>query len=132
MSAVQLLYDFKNKCASNLEHLQQWCKWHHCKLESIMLQICSLCFLAFPKFQPIVLIFMLSRYALCRQFIFIIVNFCIKMIMIGIKWSYKSNCNIKFSYKCIKIDVNASICSNLNSYWTVISSIYIPHLQSII
>ena len=54
------------------------------------------------------------------------------MIMIGIKIinvSYKSNRTIKVSYKCIKIDVCASICSNFNSYLTVMSSIYMPHLQ---
>ena len=33
--------------------------------------------------------------------------------------------------KCIKIDVSASICNNFNSYVTVRSSIYIPHLQLI-
>ena len=60
-------------------------------------------------------IFMLSRYAICWQFIFIIVYFCIKMIMIGKNVSYKSNCSINLHKNVSKL-FSASICSNFNSY----------------
>ena len=45
--------------------------------------------------------------------------------------SYKSNCKIKVSLKYIKTDVSTLICRNFkfNNYLTVMSSIYIPHLQ---
>ena len=47
--------------------------------------------------------------------------------------SYKSNRSIKLHKNvAIKINVTALICSNFNSYLTVMSSIYLPHLQLII
>ena len=54
----------------------------YCRLESIMLQnFAHYAFWHFPNFLPI----MLSRFALCWHFIFIIAYFCIKRIKIGIK-----------------------------------------------
>ena len=61
-----------------------------------------------------------------------IVNFCIKMIMIGIKWELQEQLQYKSFIKCINIDVTASICNNFSSYLTVMSSVYITHLQLII
>ena len=52
------------------------------------------------------------------------------MIKIGIKCELQEQLQYKTSYKCTKIDVTASVCGNFNSYLTVMSSIYIPHLQS--
>ena len=40
-------------------------RWLEVGLSLLCSIICSLCFLAFPNFLPIMLIFMLSRYALC-------------------------------------------------------------------
>ena len=52
--------------------------------------------------------------------------------MIGIKYELQEQLQYKSFIKCIKIDVSAAICSNFNSYLTVMSSICIPHQQLII
>ena len=82
----------------------------------------------FPNFLPIMLIFMLSRYALCQQFIFIIVFLHKNDHDKNKMWVTRATVILK----CIKIDVSASIYSNFNSYLTVKLSLYIPHLQLII
>ena len=96
------LDDTNTEVQSFLQLQQNLLRWHSCTLSQIGLsplcsKIYSLCFWHFPNFLPIMLIFMLSRYALCWQFIIIIVycNSCIQMIMIEYIVSYKSNCNIK-------------------------------------
>ena len=52
------------------------------------------------------------------------------MIMIGIKCELPEQLQYKSFIKCIKIDVSALICSNFNSYITVMSSIYISQLYT--
>ena len=64
----------------------------------------------FANFLPIMLIFMLSRYALCSQFIFIILHYCIKMVMIEI--TCKIQVQLQYKY-FIKMYQNWCQCINL-------------------
>ena len=68
------------------------------RLESIMLQNLLIMLLAFPQFLPIMLIFMLSK---C-EFIFIIVHYYIKMIIIGIKYELQEQMQYKSFMKMYK------------------------------
>ena len=69
---------------------------------------------------------MLTIYIL---YIFIIVHFCIKMIMIGIKSELQEQLQYESFTKVyqIKIDVSASICSNFNNYLNINSDIIYLH-----
>ena len=51
-------------------------------------------------------------------------TFLLKIIMIGGQCNLQEQLEYKASEKGIKTDVTASICSNLNSYLTVTSSIH--------
>ena len=62
---------------------------------------------------------------ICFMLTFCIYNciFCIRMIMIGIKFKLQEQLQCKTFIKMYQIDVSASICSNFNSYLTVVLSI---------
>ena len=97
--------------------------------ESILCsKICSLwyAFWHLPNFLPIMLIFVLSRYALYWQFTFIIVHFYIKMIVIGTKCKLQEQLQYKSCIKMYQFQkwckcIKSSIRSNFNSYLTVMS-----------
>ena len=98
-------------------------------------KFCSLFFLAFPQFSAYYAHF--YTFQVCIMLvIFIIVHYYIKMIMIGINMSYKSNCNIKLHKNVSKlmtvhhmdVDYMISLCMQVALYCIVSNQSYGLHI----